>query len=87
MDNRTNPLPSVYGCGRFCAGEIEDNGRESRQRSPVYLTGSTGQIHQEIPRKEEVASVFLSSIRSWKTMEESLGNQQRRRRNDYVFRS
>ena len=47
---------------------------ESRQRIfHIYLTGSTGQIRQEIPRKEEVASVFPLSIRSWKTMEERSG--------------
>lgn len=68
----------VMDVGDLCRWRSRIMAGESRQRIfHIYLTGSTGQIRQEIPRKEEVASGFPLSIRSWKTMEERSGQPAR----------
>lgn len=64
----------VKDVGDFIQVEIEDNGKElQRKTCHISLTGSSGQILQEILQPAEVVSVYPLSVKLLKTMAERYG--------------
>ena len=76
----------VKDVGDFIQVEIEDNGKGIAKKDlPYILTGSSGQILQEILQPAEAVLVYPLSVKLLKTMAERYGQPVRRNRYNHVF--